>query len=196
MREDDAHYVIGALLLEPNALAPTAYSLLRPDDFEDEEHRFLFEQLIDAWELTCGDFAPGPLYRRIIVAALIERFGLAETSAWNALSDLEGYGGAATHVDVFQWHCERLLAASALCRLRGAIGGYYMRLSDAWRYRWDGEGGRIDIRPRLYVDHLDAHEHMEALVAEITEAMKRTPRAPPSLGTAKRRRKQGPVGTW
>ncbi len=163
MTEDELAVAAG-LAADPGETLPYAWATLRPDDFEDDGHRWLFKLLVEAWHRSGGDFAPGPRFRPLIAHWYAREFSLPAAIGFCWLEELEA---AALPQVAFRFHADRLAAWGAVRRTREALGRWYVAISNAG----SGRGG-VGSAPLDFRDVLSARNHLAGLLRDVRRAVR------------------------
>ncbi len=118
---DAERAVAGGMVGDPRNIA-YAWASLRPDDFEDPVHRWLFELLVEAWHRSSGTFAPGSRYRSLVGAMYAQEFDVPAAVAACWLEELEGWDLGET---AFRCYVDELAARGAVRRVQHLLAGWY-----------------------------------------------------------------------
>ena len=167
--------VVGTMACSPGEAIPYAWASLHADDFEDETHRWVFEQLVAVWHLAKGDVSHGPHFWELLAIGFSRHFKEDENWGFGAIGELQS---ASFGDPVFRWHVERLVNDSLLRRLRGVLHNWTMYLTEIQLYDVWENGVH---RKALLGDNIppeSARGAIAAMLRDMRRELRRSPEAP------------------
>ena len=217
---DDELIVVGTMACEPQSAIEYAWASLHADDFEDETHRWVFEQLVAVWHLAEGDVSHGPHFWEILAIGFSRHFKEGEDWGFGAIEQLQS---ASFGEPVFRWHVDRLVNASAVRRLRTRLYEWSQFLCALEMCNAQGEpmpialklafdnddAGHAAIERTMTmfadagyhwrsrdVEYPDVRRAIAAMLRDMRRELRRSPEAPRCADLEKVTAKAEEVGVW